>query len=98
VFTTTEAVELSGSLVVRHADGSLQPFSRDKLFISVLRAVGHRQQPLNDASALTITIIANILHSNTAAINSAAITKFALTVLQNFDKAAAVQYQAYHKG
>ncbi len=98
LFTTNEAVDLSTSLVVRHANGPVRPFSRDKLFVSVLRAVGHRSEPIQDAGALTATITAKLLHSTaTAAIAPADIIKTTLTALNHFDKAAAVQYQAYHK-
>jgi len=98
LFTTNEVVDLSTSLVVRHANGPVRPFSRDKLFVSVLRAVGHRSEPVEDAGALTATITAKLLHSTTTAtISPADIVKTALDVLKRFDKAAAVQYQAYHK-
>jgi transcriptional repressor NrdR len=98
IFTTNEAIDLNGSMIVRHTDGSVTPFSRDKLFVSVLRAVGHRAQPLADAGALTATIIAKLLHSTTqAAVTPADIIKLVLSTLKNFDTAASVQYQAYHK-
>ena len=101
IFTTNEAVDLSGSIVVRPVEPhkALQtPFSRDKLFVSILRAVGHRGQPLEDANALTATVIAKILHStDQAAINPQHIITITLQVLKNFDNAAAVQYKAYHQ-
>ena len=67
--------------------------------MSVLRAVGHRETPVEDASALTATITAKLLHSTSEAVLSPAdIVKAALDTLKHFDTAAAVQYQAYHKG
>jgi transcriptional regulator NrdR family protein len=98
VFTTEEAAELSTSLSVRHEHGQMSPFSRDQLFASVLNAVGHRKTSVADASALTDTIIAKLLHSTvTATIKPAEIVNAAYNTLARFDTAAAVQYQAYHK-
>lgn len=98
LFTTEEAVELSSSLVVRPSSGSLQPFSRDKLFVSLLRALGHRETALEDAGALTATTIAKLLHGETqAVIDPADIVTVAHAALSRFDTAAAVQYRAYHK-
>jgi transcriptional regulator NrdR family protein len=98
IFTTNEGVDFSTSLVVRSPDGAIAPFSRDQLFVSVLRAVGHREQPVADAGALTATITAKLLHNaETAAIHPSDIVGTALDVLKHFDRAAAVQYAAYHK-
>ncbi|HSX05080.1 MAG TPA: hypothetical protein VLF69_01265 [Candidatus Saccharimonadales bacterium] len=97
IFTSIESADLSSSLVVRHTDGSVAPFSRDRLFLSVLKAVGHRTAPTNDAGALTATIIGKLLQMHdSAAISPGQITTTALAVLKNFDQAAATQYQAYH--
>ena len=99
IFTTNEAVDLSTSLAVRQQNGPTSPFSRDKLLVSILRAVGHRERPIEDAGALTATITAKLLYQTaTAAVSPADITKTALETLRRFDNAAAVQYQAYHKG
>jgi transcriptional repressor NrdR len=98
IFTTNEAVDLSTSLSVRAPGGRPRPFSRDKLFVSILRAVGHRTEPLSDANALTATIIAKLLHATQeAVIEPAQIVAMALDTLTKFDTAAGVQYQAYHK-
>jgi transcriptional regulator NrdR family protein len=98
IFTTEEAAELSTSLSVRHTDGHVQPFSRDMLFASVLRAVGHRKTHVEDAGALTDTIIAKLLGSTTqAAVSPSDIIIIARETLSRFDNAAAVQYQAYHQ-
>lgn len=102
VFTTIETADYSSSLTVRSADSNkhspLLPFNRDKLFVSVLRAVGHREQPLEDASALTATITAKLVANTTQAVISPAdIVKSALETLRLFDEVAAIQYRAYHK-
>lgn len=98
VFTTNEAVDLTTSLAVRRGNGPVTPFNRDKLFGSILRAVGHRAQPVEDAGALTATITVKLLHgAATAAISPADIISITQETLQRFDNAAAVQYRAYHK-
>lgn len=98
IFTSNESVDLSTSLAVRSGNGPVSPFSRDKLFVSILRSVGHRTSPLEDASALTATIVGKLLHSTAdAAIEPAQIRDMAYETLKRFDTAASVQYQAYHK-
>jgi transcriptional repressor NrdR len=99
VFTTLEAVDYAGSLRVRAADGHLEPFTRDKLFVSLYKALGHRKTATADASALADTIIAKLrpnVHSGLLERND--IVTIATGVLKNFDEAATVQYAAYHKG
>lgn len=98
IFSTNELVDMATSVVVRHKDGSMRPFSRDKLFLSVLKAVGHRESATDDAGALTATIVAK-LHPQLAdaTLTPADITKTALETLKRFDTAASVQYAAYHR-
>jgi transcriptional regulator NrdR family protein len=99
IFTTEEAVDLSGSVVVRHSHSPVEPFSRDTLFASILRAVGHRKTPVEDAGALCTTIIAKLLESGAkASLRPADIIVATTDTLQYFDEAAAVQYAAYHRG
>ncbi len=98
IFTTEEMADLRTSLSVRCANGPVAPFSRDKLFISILRSVGHRTSSIDDAGALTATVIAILLHdATTAAIGPADIIRTVLATLHRFDNVAAVQYQAYHR-
>lgn len=97
IFTTEETIDLYASVRVRSPDGVLRPFSRDKLFSSVVRACGHRREAVDDASALTATIIAMTLkEAHSAVIEAGEIAGAAYLALHRFDKAAAVQYRAYH--
>ena len=100
VFTTEEGIDYGASLVVRPAPhGPVTPFSRDKLFASLLKALGHRRTAVEDASALTGTVIARLLQNGTnAAVSPSEIVKTVILVLEPFDKAACVQYRAYHQG
>jgi transcriptional repressor NrdR len=98
LFTTNEIVDLTTSLSVRLSGGRPRPFSRDKLFVSILRSVGHRDEPLDDANGLTATIISKIIQSTTEAfVEPSQIIAIALDTLQRFDAAAAIQYKAYHR-
>jgi transcriptional repressor NrdR len=98
IFTTNEMVDLATSLVVRRKDDTMTPFRRDQLFVSILQAVGHRDESIMDAGALTATITAKLIDSaKSAALGTGDITRTALQTLERFDSAAAVQYAAYHK-
>jgi transcriptional regulator NrdR family protein len=91
-------VDLATSLVVRRKDDTMTPFRRDQLFVSILQAVGHRDESIMDAGALTATITAKLIDSaKSAALGTGDITRTALQTLERFDSAAAVQYAAYHK-
>ena len=89
---------MTTSVVVRYKDGSVRPFSRDRLFLSVLKAVGHRETAVDDAGALTSTIMAK-LHPKlaNATLTPSEIIKITLETLQRFDHAASIQYAAYHR-
>jgi transcriptional regulator NrdR family protein len=97
VFTSVEAADLAAGLVVSHSHSPVEPFSRDKLFVSLYRALGHRKTAVSDAGALSDTIVAKLLHGEAqASISPADIVQTAHQTLLHFDQAAAVQYQAYH--
>lgn len=96
VFTTSEAPDFLKSLSVVRGN-NLQPFSRDKLFLSVNDSLRHRKSATSDASALTDTVISRLYPViASGSVDSAEITKFAHAVLRNFDSAAATYYAAYH--
>jgi transcriptional regulator NrdR family protein len=91
-------VELSGSLVVATNNGHISPFSRDKLYLSIWSALGHRNDAVSAASALTATIIASLRKTAvTPRLDYIEIIKTATAVLRRFDIAASIQYSAYHK-
>ena len=88
-----------GSLGFRDATSHIVPFDRDKLFLSMYEACGHRQEALRDAVALVETVIGQALRSSS---QRGLITRHELIViayhtLKRFDSAAAVHYGAYHK-
>ena len=95
-FTSTEAIDLSGSITVRDLK-RLEPFQRDKLFMSIYDSLKHRKTALTDATGLTDTIISS-LHPlmKDALLDKKDIITAAIKTLQRFDKAAMTYYQAFH--
>lgn len=97
VFTTEESVQYSGAWTVRSKTGSLQPFSRDKLLVSLLRSLEHRKTALDDATALVETIIKKLASTvNNGKIETAQIVQITQVALNRFDSAASVSYSAFH--
>jgi transcriptional regulator NrdR family protein len=96
IFSTTEGANTSQALSV-HKNNGLEPFSRDTLFISVYDSLRHRKTVLDDATALTSTIISTLTPlAADAVIDRDIIVTITTTVLQRFDKPAATHYQAFH--
>lgn len=99
-FTTTELPDYEKSLLVLGIDNKkLYPFSRDKLFLSLYKSLGHRQDALNSSTALTSTIIGRLLnkkHVANGAISSFNISIVTYETLKRFDPLAATTYKAYH--
>ena len=97
IFTTIEAVDLTTSLTVRRK-GHLEPFSRDKLFLSIHNALGHRENATQDSGDVTATIITKLrTQAKGSLLETTNIIQITHEILTRFDKAAAVQYGAYHK-
>lgn len=97
VFTTEEAVRYEAAWMVRVQEGHLQPFSRDKLFISLYESCEHRPTALVDAGALTDTVIKKLLSQvENGVIYRTHIIQAAQVALNRFDKAASVRYAAFH--
>lgn len=97
IFTSIETPDYSYSIVVHKPSDKLEPFSRDKLFVSVYFSLKHRKTALGDARAITNTVIGKLGDSiNGAELDLSLITSKTHQVLKQFDKAGAVHYQAYY--
>lgn len=96
IFTTTEVVDLGGALRV-HKTAGLEPFSRDTLLLSLYESLKHRKSAIQDATALTSTVIST-LHplAEDTVIDRDVITTVSTSVLERFDKVAATHYAAFH--
>lgn len=96
VFTTLETPELASAMIVKKAT-ALEPFSRDKLFISVYDSLRHRSDALSASTELTRTIIGKLLpQSVSATLTIQQITETTASVLGNFDPIAHTHYTAFH--
>ncbi len=99
VFTSTESVDFPKSLALEMPDKTLRPFTKEKLFLSIHKSCEHRSTAINDATALTDTVIAKIVHAGTQSVIPAQqLAKLVHETLSNFDTASAVQFSAYHAG
>lgn len=96
IFTTEEQVVTEQSILVRKIS-AVEPFSRDKLLLSLYESLRHRKTAVSDATGLTDTIWSQLLpHIQHASVTREDIVKTAASVLKRFDKAAATSYAAFH--
>ena len=99
IFTTIERPDLAGTVFVANAHNKdLNPFNRDRLFLSIYKSCEHRPTALEDASGITQIVISNLLVGATRAalISAATIAEVTATTLGRFDQSAAAIYKAYH--
>ncbi|MGZ6004572.1 MAG: hypothetical protein ACXWLH_00295 [Candidatus Saccharimonadales bacterium] len=88
---------MPSTLIFKRDTKYSEPFQRDKLFVSVYEACKHRKDAQPAATALTATILGKLFAKvESASLNRSQVISDATEVLNHFDKAAAVQYQAYH--
>ncbi len=76
---------------------SLEPFSRDKLLLSVYDSLRHRKTALSDAEGVTNTILGTLYKQLTdAVVDRDRVVRIVYVTLSRFDKVAATHYQAFH--
>ncbi len=99
IFSTLEQNVYENTLAVQDRKSHIMPFQRDKLFLSIYDACKHRPTALIDASALTETVISNLLKNqqpNHGLVQKVTIAENVINTLKHFDNAAYVHYSAYH--
>ena len=97
IFTTIERPSLEGSVVIKKSNGEISNFIREVLFLDIYKCCAHRPEAVTDAVAITDTIISKLRsYISSASIERQDIIKTSASVLKNFDRAAEVQYLAYH--
>lgn len=97
IFTTREVAQYELAWLVR-TNRSLKPFNRDKLLLSIIASVQHRPSALEDASALTETVMNKLLFTAIIGVLEAPdIARTVQVALNRFDTAASVHYQAFHR-
>lgn len=95
--TTEESVLLGSVIAIESLNGRQQPFERERLLVSLYNSLRHRKTALQDATALTDTVITRLLAQNhSQTLHTPLIVQTVAQILDNFDTAAAVQYRAYH--
>lgn len=101
IFTTIERPDLAGAFVVSNSGPSkhsLEPFSRDRLFLTIYTCCKHRPNAIDEAASLTQTIIKQLIaQKREGIIERSDIVAKAYEVLKRFDAAAATIFAAYHK-
>lgn len=95
--TTIEAVDLQDSLRVEKRKGHYQPFLRDKLYLSIYKAVDHLDEPSHIATHLTNTVLRHILTTKplSPVVTSSEIAHKVAAVLKRFNAAASVRYLSF---
>lgn len=97
VFTTVEDALYGDLWLIETAKGKLEPFSRDKLFLSLHSSLGHRKTAIADSGALSDTIIKKlVLMVADGKLKSSDIIKATEVALNRFDKLASTHYRAHH--
>lgn len=97
IFTTHEVADFGGALSFQTRDGSLQPFVREKLFMSLYESLRHKPNALDDAANLTHTVIAKLLPQiSQAQLSRTQVVATTAQVLANYDQPAHVSYLAFH--
>jgi transcriptional regulator NrdR family protein len=85
------------SFAVKQAKG-FKPFIRDKLFITINDSLKHRKSHIDDATALTDTVISQLGEANQSngVLTRSNIAQITTITLRRFDKTAATVYSALH--
>lgn len=99
-FSTEELPNLNSTIAVLLPNNRIEPFSRDKLFLSIHKALGHRIDSVNNASDITSTVISKIVRGKNmknASVEVNIIAKTTFQVLRRFDSLSANTYKAYHQ-
>jgi transcriptional regulator NrdR family protein len=95
VFTSIEAISLENSIRVSDSK-ALEPFMKEKLFMSVYESLKHKQKPLQDARDVTETICSKLMrqHIQAATLDRQVIISVATEILRRYDSLAGMHYQA----
>lgn len=95
-FTSLESVDLNGSITVKSRE-QLQPFRRDKLFISIFSSLQHRKTAQEDATALTDTVLNRLQpYMKEVVMQKHVIVRITAECLRRFDSVAATYYKVFH--
>ena len=95
--TSIESISLGEALRVEKRDGGIEPFHRDKLYISIYKSIDHIPNPAVTSSHLTNNILRHMYKTKPfgPVVSSPTISKHAATALKHFNAAASVRYLSF---
>ena len=96
IWTTSEQIDMSTTHRVITSQKHYEPFSRDILFESIKDSLQHRKTALEDATALTDTVLSLLLRQFSSELEKPLIATVTHEVISRFDPVAAAVYQAKH--
>jgi transcriptional repressor NrdR len=94
VFTTKESVETTISYRISDPEANLEPLIRDELFLMIHEALDHRKTAVVDASALTDTVLGQIIAQKQLIITKTVVTDVIAKTLQRFDRVAYIKFKS----
>lgn len=97
LFSTHEYCDLSLSIKVTDEQGSSQPFSEDKLFVSLHKCFSHREDALKSSRELLGTVLSKLTPAKFGIIQKKKIARTSYNILYRFDRVAAVYYKSHHR-
>ena len=96
--TSIEHIKLDEALRVQKRKQPIEPFLRDKLFLSIYQSVSHLEKSATLAQQLTSTVLRHILKEISGPIISTdKIAIITAQVLKRYNAAAAVRYLSFQK-
>lgn len=96
IFSTREKPNLSLSIKVQNSSGNLEPFSEDKLFLSIKDSLSHRKGSLSHSRQLTDTVVSRLLLKSSGQITRSEIVTVTYKIIRRFDRPAATYYKSHH--
>lgn len=99
ILTTFEQYDLSTSLLVKKRSGALQSFERDKLLVSIAKAIDHKKNPSQSASFLTNNVMVLLLKNKpiNKIMSTQDISNMTFLSLKRYDPASAIKYLSFQK-
>lgn len=96
IFSSREKPDLSSSIKIQNSSGDLEPFSEDKLQLSIKDSLSHRKTAVKDARQLTDTVVGHMLPCPSGVIESKGVITATYKVIYRFDRPAATYYKSHH--
>lgn len=97
--TTNERYDYRQAIAVKDEASNLTPFKEEKMLLSIYKSCGHRINALDDALALTHTVVEKILltQAQHGLVSTKQLVEVIFATLNKFDPVSAIHYKAYHK-